>query len=77
MNPIQSKLKQERKICKNEIIQIGAVCLNEEYDEIEVEIFQWSKNDYDQIRKEMTLKQYEPSGKEAEFMKEEWMDLQV
>lgn len=35
MNPIQSKLKQERKICKNEIIQIGAVCLNEDYDEIE------------------------------------------
>ena len=128
MNPIQSKLKQERKICKNEIIQIGAVCLNEDYDEIaefktyvcpqinpvvinrirklthittemvqgapdfqramamffewcgsfegEVQIFQWSKNDYDQIRKEMILKHYELCGREAEFMKEEWMDLQ-
>ena len=34
MNPLPQKFKKERKICKNEIIQIGAVCLNENLQEV-------------------------------------------
>ena len=34
MNPISQEYPEERKICKNETIQIGAVCLDNEYNEI-------------------------------------------
>ena len=33
MNPIRRAYKDERKICKNEIIEIGAVILDENYEE--------------------------------------------
>ena len=35
MNYLPRKYKEERKICKTEIIQIGAVCLDEDYKEID------------------------------------------
>ena len=34
MNPVDSKHRQERRICRNEIIEIGAVMLNENLQEI-------------------------------------------
>lgn len=34
MNPIQRKFKEEKKICKMETIQIGAVALDERFQEI-------------------------------------------
>lgn len=35
MNPIKKQHKEERKICKNEIIEIGAVALDEDFKEID------------------------------------------
>ena len=35
MNMIDSEYKKEKKICKSEIIEIGAVKLDEDYNEID------------------------------------------
>lgn len=34
MNPLSKEFREERRICRNEIIQIGAVALDESYQEI-------------------------------------------
>lgn len=48
MNPINSSLKEDRQICKNEIIEIGAVLLNEGCKEIS-SYCQYVKPEYNQI----------------------------
>ena len=35
MNPLSKEFREERRICRNEIIQIGAVALDETYQEID------------------------------------------
>lgn len=48
MNLIDSRFKEERKICKNEIIEIGAVMLNDDY--VEIDCFkQYVKPFYNEI----------------------------
>lgn len=34
MNPLSKEFREERRICRNEIIQIGAVALDENYQEV-------------------------------------------
>lgn len=48
MNPINASFKELRKICKNEIIEIGAVVLDEECNEI-CSYCQYVKPEYNQI----------------------------
>jgi inhibitor of KinA sporulation pathway (predicted exonuclease) len=48
MNPINSSFKEARQICKNEIIEIGAVLLNEDGKEIS-SYCQYVKPEYNQI----------------------------
>ena len=120
MNNISKKYKEERKLCGMEIIEIGAVCMSEDFEECgsfrtyvkpqfnenvtgeirkltgirmemlqsapdfieairlffdwcdrigdDIEIYQWSENDYSQIMKEITLKHYTPTDHENEFL---------
>ena len=127
MNPIDKKYNMEREISRMEVIEIGAVALDEAYQEIgsfktlvkpeyndvierryerltgistkmvqeapvftqalhmffswcgsmgdEVEIFQWSDNDYRQIRKEMDLKHVALSPEEQKLF-QSWKDFQ-
>ncbi len=127
MNPIGKEYKDLWKICRREIIEIGAVVLNETFNEIgyfktyvqpqycfginketkaltgisdnmitnapsfseaigmfsdwcmsfgdDVQIIQWSENDYKQIRNEMQLKGLIVSERER-ILLEKWYDLQ-
>ena len=126
MNTI-TKNSEARTICKNEIIEIGAVMLDEnleevssfkayvkpEYNEItgkiqkltgitnemvvmapkfskalkqftnwcldsqdEITIYAWSESDYDQISKEMELKNYSISQVEEKLLQIKWSDFQ-
>lgn len=127
MNPLSKTYIEERKICNNEIIEIGAVVLDEEYKEIDsfetlvkpqlnskverriekltgvttemvslapffkdaikmffswcdsikedIQIFQWSDNDYEQINKEIYLKGYELTERQKELLIG-WCDFQ-
>ena len=120
MNHINKRYKEERKLCGMETIEIGAVCMNEEFEEMgafstyvkprfndnitgeirkltgikmdmldsapsfaeaikmffawcdrmddDIEIYQWSENDYSQIMKEIGLKHYIPTAHEREFL---------
>lgn len=54
MNPIQSKFKEARRICKNEIIEIGAVLLNESFTEIS-SFRQYVKPEYNEIADKYAL----------------------
>jgi len=48
MNPIQSKFKDARRICKNEIIEIGAVLLGDDFKEI-ASFKQYVKPEFNEI----------------------------
>ncbi len=50
MNAIRSKFKEARSICRNEIIEIGAVMLDDDYKEI-AEFCQYVKPEYNEISK--------------------------
>lgn len=127
MNNIKRK-SPAKKICKNETIEIGAVMLDENLQEIssfrtyvkpehndcivpsitsltgitdsmvanapkfnealkmftnwclgsgdEVTIYAWSETDYDQITKEINLKEYVASEEEKSLLENEWTDFQ-
>jgi len=48
MNPIQSKFKDARRVCKNEIIEIGAVLLDDTFKEME-SFRQYVKPEFNEI----------------------------
>lgn len=50
MNAIRSKFKEARAVCRSEIIEIGAVMLNDTYEEI-AEFRQYVKPEYNEISK--------------------------
>ena len=127
MNPLSKTYIEERKICNNEIIEIGAVVLDEEYKEIDsfetlvkpqlnskverkiekltgittemvssaplfedavkmffswcdsiqedIQIYQWSDSDYEQMHKEIYLKGYELTERQEKLLTE-WCDFQ-
>lgn len=50
MNAIRSKFKEARAICRSEIIEIGAVMLNDSYEEI-ADFRQYVKPEYNEISK--------------------------
>lgn len=50
MNAIRSKFKEARAICRSEIIEIGAVMLNDTYEEM-AEFRQYVKPEYNEISK--------------------------
>lgn len=127
MNNIRQK-SEARRICTNETIEIGAVMLDDNLQEIssfrtyvkpeyndgivpkisrltgitdamvlnapkfqealrmftnwclgtgdEVTIYAWSDTDFNQIRKEITLKEYEVSEVEKDLLENEWTDFQ-
>ena len=127
MNHIRRN-SEARKICSMETIEIGAVMLDDDLQEIttfrtyvkpehsdgitrkitrltgitdnmvfnapkfssalrmftdwslgngdDITVYAWSRTDYGQISKEMCLKEYEPSEKEAPVLRKEWSDFQ-
>ena len=127
MNPVSRTYKEQKAICRNEIIQIGAVLLDEDYQEKdsfqtyvkprfceelrrsivrltgitddmllfapgfpealklffewclrcgdEIQIIQWSENDYSQITGEILQKQYMLTKQEKTLMTG-WYDFQ-
>ena len=127
MNNITAKT-EARKICRMETIEMGAVMLDDNFNEIasfrtyvkpeyndnivkkisrltgitddmvfsapkfnealrmftswcigtgdDVTIYAWSENDYNQIVKEMILKEYEVSDTEKNILETEWSDFQ-
>lgn len=129
MNPIAAVHTAERKICKLEVIQIGAVLLDEKYQEIgsfvtlvkprfnscierryekltgiktemtasapyfenaldmffdwcsnvpdEIQIIQWSENDFAQFSKEIQLKNIQLSNQNQMYMNVPWLDFQA
>ncbi|MBB5335538.1 3'-5' exonuclease [Pectinatus brassicae] len=50
MNPIINKFKKERRICKNEVVEIGAVLIDENYNKI-AQYCQYVKPQYNEIAK--------------------------
>lgn len=72
MNPIINKFKKERRICKNEIVEIGAVLIDEKYNKV-ARYQQYVKPEYNAIGRryeELTgvtnkLVQNAPAFKEA------------
>lgn len=129
MNPVSNEYPEARKVSKLEVIQIGAVLLDEAYQEIgsfvtlvkpqyntriqkryekltgiktgmvesaphfqealdmffgwcnsiqdEIQIIQWSENDYLQFTREMQLKEIPVSGQREKYMKNVWLDFQA
>lgn len=129
MNPIAAEYKEEREISRLEIIQIGAVLLDEKYQEVgdfvtlvkpqyntriekkyekltgietemvkssphfrealnlffdwcdqiqdEVEIIQWSVNDFTQVSKEIQLKKVSIAEKNRKYIDHGWVDFQA
>lgn len=54
MNPIQSKFKDARRICKNEIIEIGAVLLDDDFAEM-ASFCQYVKPEFNEIADKYAL----------------------
>ena len=129
MNPISAVHTAEREICKLEVIEIGAVLLDEKYQEIgsfvtlvkprlnsrierkyekltgiktemtesapyfedaldmffswcnnipdEIQIIQWSDNDFAQISKEIQLKNISLSIQDKKYIDTTWFDFQA
>lgn len=129
MNPIAGEYKEEREISRLEVIEIGAVLLDENYQEIgnfvtlvkpqyntriekkyekltgigtemtesapyfqealnqffdwcndiqdEIQIIQWSANDFIQISKEIQLKNTLISDKNRKYLDHAWVDFQA
>ena len=129
MNPIAAVHTAEREICKLEVIEIGAVLLDEKYQEIgsfvtlvkprlnsriekryekltgiktemiesapcfedaldmffnwcnsipdEIQIIQWSENDFAQFSKEIQMKKIMLSSQNQKYMIEPWLDFQA
>lgn len=129
MNPIAAVHKTERETCKLEIIEIGAVLLDENYQEIgsfvtlvkprfnsrierryekltgiktemvesapffedaldmffgwcnrvpdEIQIIQWSENDFVQFSKEIQMKNILLSDQNQKYMDSPWLDFQA
>lgn len=129
MNPIAGEYKEEREISRLEVIEIGAVLLDENYQEIgnfvtlvkpqyntriekkyekltgigtemtesapyfqealnrffdwcndiqdELQIIQWSVNDFTQISKEIQLKNTLISDKNRKYLDHAWVDFQA
>lgn len=127
MNPVSREYKEQKEICKNEVIEIGAILLDEDYTELDsfqmyvkpcfsqelrsyivqltgitdntlrnapcfaeaikrffewclqcgedVQIIQWSENDFEQIAGEILQKQYKMSDQERHLMTG-WQDFQ-
>lgn len=128
MNPIASVYMAERAICKLEVIEIGAILLDEAYQEIgsfvtlvkpyfnsriekryekltgiktfmvesapyfddalrmffswcnsiqdDIQIIQWSDNDYAQISREIQLKNVSLSVQDKKYIDTAWLDFQ-
>lgn len=129
MNPISATYATERKVCKLEVIQIGAVLLDERYQEIgsfvtlvklqfnsrierryerltgiktemtklspyfeeavnmffnwcnsisdEIQIVQWSENDFLQFFREIQLKKIFLSSQNQKYMEMDWLNFQA
>ena len=129
MNPIAAVHKTERETCKLEVIEIGAVLLDENYQEIgsfvtlvkprfnsrierryekltgiktemvesapffedaldmffgwcnrvpdEIQIIQWSENDFVQFSKEIQMKNILLSDQNQKYMDSPWLDFQA
>lgn len=129
MNPIAAVHTAEREICKLEVIEIGAVLLDEKYQEIgsfvtlvkprlnsrierkyekltgiktemtesapyfedaldmffswcnnipdEIQIIQWSENDFAQFSKEIQMKKIPLSARNQKYMTTSWLDFQA
>lgn len=129
MNPIASVYKEERTTCKLEVIEIGAILLDEAYQEIgnfvtlvkpyfnsriekryekltgiktsmvesapyfddalrmffswcnsiqdEIQIIQWSDNDFAQISREVQLKNVSLSVQDKKYIDTTWFDFQA
>lgn len=129
MNPIAAVHTAEREICKLEVIEIGAVLLDEKYQEIgsfvtlvkprlnsrierkyenltgiktemtesapyfedaldmffswcnnisdEIQIIQWSKNDFAQFSKEIQMKKILLSTQNQKYIDASWLDFQA
>lgn len=129
MNPVSNEYPNERKVSRLETIQIGAVLLDEKYQEIgsfvtlvkpeyntriqkryekltgiktsmvesaphfkealgmffnwcgsiqdEVQIIQWSENDYLQFTRELQMKGISVSEQNQKYMKHVWLDFQA
>lgn len=129
MNPIATTYATERKACKLEVIQIGAVLLDERYQEIgsfvtlvkpqfnsriarryerltgiktemtesspyfeeavnmffnwcnsisdEIQIIQWSENDFAQFSREIQLKKIFLPNQNKKYMETDWLDFQA
>lgn len=129
MNPISATYATERKVCKLEVIEIGAVLLDERYQEIgsfvtlvkpqfnsrierryerltgiktemtklspyfeeavnmffnwcnsisdEIQIVQWSENDFLQFFREIQLKKIFLSSQNQKYMEMDWLNFQA
>ena len=129
MNPVSNEYPNERKVSRLETIQIGAVLLDEKYQEIgsfvtlvkpeyntriqkryekltgiktsmvesaphfkealgmffnwcgsiqdEVQIIQWSENDYLQFTRELQMKGISVSEQNQKYMEHVWLDFQA